>query len=181
MAKEAIKVITGLVRLSYAAISEPVSFKGGKPKFQSVLLIPKKDTKTVNAIKEGIKAAFKAGGFKNKETSYEMPLHDGDEKGDPNYEGCFYVNAKNMNRPGLLDSNKKALEPKSFYSGCYCYASINLYPFTEGKGGVAVGLNNLMKIKEGEPLSGGPSADEDFADTEIDPDHLEVDDISSLM
>ncbi len=60
------------------------------------------------------------------------------------------------------------------YSGCYCYVSINFYAFAvEGNKGIAAGLNNIMKIKDGDRLSGGASADEDFGD--IEPEEEDTD------
>lgn len=38
------KVVTGLVRLSYANVWEPKSINGGDPKFSCSIIIPKSDT-----------------------------------------------------------------------------------------------------------------------------------------
>jgi len=39
------------------------------------------------------------------------------------------------------------------------------YPFsTNGNNGVAVGLNNLQKVSDGERLAGGSKAEDDFND-----------------
>ena len=56
------------------------------------------------------------------------------------------------------------------YSGLYGRASISFYAFnSNGNKGIACGLNNLQKIRDGEPLGGKPSAASDFAtDTEDD-------------
>ena len=52
------KVITGPdTRWSYANIWEAKSINGGAPKFSVSLIIPKSDTKTVNAIKAAIEVA----------------------------------------------------------------------------------------------------------------------------
>lgn len=48
--KNSTKVVTGVVRLSYANVWEPVSVNGGTPKFSVSLIIPKSDTKTIEAI-----------------------------------------------------------------------------------------------------------------------------------
>lgn len=51
-------------------------------------------------------------------------------------------------------------------------ASINLYAFTSnGNRGIACGLNNLQKIRDGEPLGGKSRTEDDFA-TEEDDDFL---------
>ena len=54
----------------------------------------------------------------------------------------------------------------------YGRASINLYAFnTNGNKGIACGLNNLQKIRDGEPLGGKSRAEDDF-NTEDDDDFL---------
>ena len=61
------------------------------------------------------------------------------------------------------------------YSGVYGRASISFYAFnSSGNRGVACGLNNLQKIRDGEPLGGRASAESDFSyfDDEDDDDFL---------
>ena len=51
----------------------------------------------------------------------------------------------------------------------YGRASINFYAFnSNGNKGIACGLNNLQKIKDGEHLGGKMSAEDDFADGDED-------------
>ena len=45
--KATTKVVTGIVRLSYANVWEPASINGSKPKYSVSLIIPKGDTKTI--------------------------------------------------------------------------------------------------------------------------------------
>ena len=44
--KNPTKVVTGIVRLSYANVWEAVAINDGKPKFSVSLIIPKSDTKS---------------------------------------------------------------------------------------------------------------------------------------
>ena len=47
MAKQSnTRVVTGLVRLSYANVWEPKSINGGDPKYSCSIIIPKSDTET---------------------------------------------------------------------------------------------------------------------------------------
>ena len=71
-----------------------------------------------------------------------------------------------MQKPGIIDAAKKAItDEDEFYSGCYGRASLNFFPYNaSGNKGVAAGLNNLQKIKDGDPLSGRQSAEADFDD-----------------
>lgn len=62
MAKQSnTRVVTGLVRLSYANVWEPKSINGGDPKYSCSIIIPKSDTETVNAINAAIDCAIKEG------------------------------------------------------------------------------------------------------------------------
>ena len=54
-------------------------------------------------------------------------------------------------------------------SGVDGRASINFYAFnSNGNKGIACGLNNLQKIRDGEPLGGKSRPEDDFADEEED-------------
>lgn len=172
----ATKVITDKVRFSYAHVWEPVSNEeGGKAKYSVALLIPKSDKKTVAAIHAAVEAAKqqgKASKFGGKiPSNLKLPLRDGDEErgDDETYAGHYFVNASAISKPGIVDKNRNAIMDKDeFYSGCYGVASVNFYPFnTNGNKGIACGLNNLMKLADGEPLGGRLSAEDDFEGVEI--------------
>ena len=176
---EATKVVTGVVRLSYANVWEPVSIKGGTPKFSVSLIIPKDDEKTLAAINAAIDAAIqdgvsKFGGKIPNRAALKLPLRDGDiERDDEAYTGSYFVNANSTTAPQIVDrAVQPILDRGEVYSGCYARVSINFYAFnTNGNRGVACGLGNIQKVKEGDPLSGKSSAVVDFA-TELDDDFL---------
>jgi hypothetical protein len=55
------------------------------------------------------------------------------------------------------------------YSGCYAKVSLTFYPFdAKGNRGIAAGLNNIVKVQDGEPLAGRVSVNEEFADEDFD-------------
>jgi Protein of unknown function (DUF2815). len=168
------KVITGKVRLSYTHVFEPESINGSDDKKYSVsLIIPKTDTVTINKIKSAVENAIanglatKLGG---KKMGLKLPLRDGDidRADDEAYANSFFVNASCKTKPGIIDRFKNPItDPEELYSGCYGLASITFYAFnSNGSKGVACGLNNIMKVSEGEPLGGRNSADADFADVD---------------
>ena len=175
----ATKVITGVnTRWSYANVWEPKAMEGGKPKFSVSLIIPKSDTVTVGKIKSAIEEAYREGQSKLKGnaksvpalSTLKTPLHDGDLKrpDDPAYANAYFVNANSSTAPGVVDANRNEIIDKSeVYSGCYGRASINFYAFNaNGNRGIACGLNNLQKIRDGESLGGRASAESDFATVE---------------
>ena len=92
---------------------------------------------------------------------------------DEAYANAYFVNANSATAPGIVDSNlDPILERSEVYSGVYGRASINFYAFnSNGNKGIACGLNNLQKIRDGESLGGKSRAEDDFA-TDVDDDFL---------
>jgi hypothetical protein len=101
-----------------------------------------------------------------------MPLRDGDEKDDEVYEGHFYLNAKSRQRPGVVDRDKNPImDEEEIYSGVWAYVSVTFFGYdVNGSKGVACGLNNVMKFKDGDHLGGRVSADADFGDIDSEDD-----------
>lgn len=170
------KVITGPdTRWSYANVWEAKSINGGAPKYSVSLIIPKSDTVTVNKIKAAIEAAYQEGQGKLKGNGktvpplsvLKTPLRDGDQErpDSPEYAGCYFINANSASAPGIVDADRQEIIDRSeVYSGVYGRASINLYAFnSNGNKGIVCGLNNLQKIRDGEPLGGKSRAADDFA------------------
>ncbi|MCM1530465.1 MAG: DUF2815 family protein [Alistipes sp.] len=187
MAKKMInptKVITGpKTRWSYANVWEPKAGQdGGKPKFSVSLIIPKSDTVTVQKIKAAIKAAYEEGASKLKGNgksvpplaAIKTPLRDGDieRPDDEAYKGAYFVNANSINAPEIVDADRQPILTHSeVYSGVYGRASINFYAFnSNGNKGIACGLGNLQKLRDGEPLGSRTSAEDDFADLDDEDD-----------
>lgn len=178
------KVITGVnTRWSYVNAWEPKSINGGAPKYSVSLIIPKSDTKTLEKIRAAIQAAYEEGQGKLKGNGKSVPplsvlktpLRDGDAErpDDEAYAGSCFVNANSGTAPGIVDADRNPILDRSeVYSGVYGRASINFYAFnSNGNKGIACGLNNLQKIRDGEPLGGKSRAEDDFA-TEEDDDFL---------
>lgn len=178
------KVITGVnTRWSYVNAWEPKSINGGAPKYSVSLIIPKSDTKTIEKIQAAIQAAYDEGQGKLKGNGKSVPalsvlktpLRDGDAErpDDEAYADSYFINANSGTAPGIVDADRQPiLERSEVYSGVYGRASINFYAFnSNGNKGIACGLNNLQKIKDGEPLGGKSRAEDDF-DTEEEDDFL---------
>ncbi|KRN88737.1 DUF2815 family protein [Ligilactobacillus ceti] len=175
------KVITGVnTRLSYANVWEAVSINGGKEKYSVSVLIPKDDKKTLDAIEKAVDAAIevgiaKFGGKKPNKVAIKLPLRDGDiERDDEAYKGHYFLNANSVTPPQIVDKNVDPILDKSeVYSGCYARVSLNFYAFnSNGNKGVACGLGNIQKIKDGEMLGGRSNAFDDFTSFEGDDDFL---------
>lgn len=175
------KVITGPdTRWSYANVWEPKAINGGTPKYSVSLIIPKSDTVTIKKIEAAIEAAYKEGEAKLKGNGRSVPalsvlktpLRDGDAErpDDEAYANAYFVNANSATAPGIVDADRQPILDRSeVYSGVYGRASINFYAFnSNGNKGIACGLNNLQKIRDGEPLGGKSRAEDDFTDGDED-------------
>lgn len=180
------KVVTGKVRLSYANVFEPKSVNGGEEKYSSSILIPKSDKETLQKVKAAVDLLKKQAMDANKgklPPNFKTPLRDGDEErpDDEAYAGHYFFNASSKNKPGIAKVVGKDASGKNkfqeitdtteVYSGCYVKVSINFYLFnTNGSRGVAAGLNNIVKVQDGEFLGGRASVNDDFADEEFEDD-----------
>lgn len=164
------KVVTGTVRLSYANVWEPKSINGGTEKYSVSLIIPKSDKKTIDAINAAVDAAIeegiaKFGGKKPNKAAIKLPLRDGDtERDDEAYADSYFVNANSLTPPQIVDQSVNPIMNRSeIYSGVYARVSINFYAFnSNGNKGVACGLENIQKVRDGQPLGNRSTAEDDF-------------------
>lgn len=170
------KVITGPdTRWAYVTVWEPKLNMNGKMRFSVRLLIPKTDTVTIEKIYRAIEAAYwldlnKIQGrdeWPPRLEDIRIPLQDGDKiyPNRPEYTGHWFINANSYEAPGIVDKN---LEPiiihSEVYSGVYGRASISFFGFNAGGNsrGISCALNNLQKIRDGEPLGHKPDPKEEF-------------------
>jgi len=179
------KVITGKCRLSFEHVWKPSKMdEDSQAKYSASIIIPKTDKATLDKIRAAQEAAIKAGITSKwegkKPAKLKLPLRDGDEDrpDDPNYAGCYFLNATSSLKPGIVDMARQEITDESLvYSGCYCRFALNFYPFSvRGNKGVAAGLNCIQKVRDGEHLGGGMNAKDAFDDDFID-ELLEDDDL----
>lgn len=173
------KVILGSkespVRFSYANVFKPRAMSEGETeKYGVAVLIPKTNKKDIAKIEAAIQAAIAEGSTKLgkvKAGALKTPLRDGDEERDDEaYAGCMFFNANSNRKPGVVDENlDEIINADDFYSGCYGRVSVNFFAFNTGTSkGIAAGLQNLQKLADGERLSGGATAEQDFGDEDED-------------
>lgn len=164
------RVVTNEVRLSYAHVINPNTDDNGNLKYSVSILIPKNDAETLKLIDEAVNNAFSKWGDKlgKKPTninSVKHPINDGDvDRDDPVYAGHYYINCNSKFKPTVIDTTGRELTSEDdVYSGCYGKVSINFYCYNNrGNKGVAAGLANVMKTRDGEKLSKGYTAIDDF-------------------
>lgn len=180
----------GKVRFSYAWVINPkreVDENTGKisEKYQVSVLIPKEETEILDAIQAAVDEAKEYGksakwGGKIPGT-LKLPVRDGDEKDSDEYAGMMFVNANKQVKedrngnpiyepPTCINAFKEAITSEDvFYSGCYGNVSLTFFAYASKDGkskGVGCALNGVQKIKDGERLSGGRDAFNDFDEEE---------------
>ena len=187
MAELNTKVVTGKIRFSYLHVFKPKLNDDGTPgKYGACLLIPKRDTVTVDKINKAIEAARLGSAelFKGKVPArLRSPMHDGDKE-KPNggewgeeCKGCWVINAGSNNKPGIVDRQmNEIVDPGEFVSGDYGRASLNFFVYnSSGNTGVGCGLNNIQFLSKGVPLAGNSRPEDDFKDAyEDDEDDLGI-------
>lgn len=156
-------------RLSYANIWQPQSVNGSEPKYSVSVIISKSDAALISkinaAIEEAKKNSLSKWGGKIPENLI-MPLKDGDieRPEDEAYAGCYFLNANSFLPPQIVDNKVQQITDESqVYSGCYGRISVTFYGYnSEGNMGIAAGLGNIQKLRDGERLSLRTTAEEDF-------------------
>lgn len=166
-------------RFSYLHCWEPNAVNGSDPKYSVSAIIPKSDTETIDKIKKAIEqakqdAVSKWGG--KVPGNLKLPLRDGDidRPEDEAYADSYFFNANSRQAPQVVDKNvQPILDQTEVYSGCYGRISVNFYGYnSNGNRGIAAGLGNIQKLREGEPLGGKSDAKDDFEPIESGDDFL---------
>jgi len=160
------KVTTPEFRVSFPAVFQSRAFEGQEPKYSVSMLFDKKTD--ISELKQLAAKALKEKWPNDAERPKGLrnPFRDGDvEHPDKKeYAGKLFVNAKSKMRPGVVDQNlQKIISEDDFYAGCYARATVTCYAYDRaGNRGVAFGLQNLQKVRDGERFSGRVDAENDF-------------------
>ncbi|MEZ7647069.1 DUF2815 family protein [Streptococcus constellatus] len=173
MSKETKVIVPG--RLSYANVWEPQSINGSEPKYSVSVIIPKSDKATIQKIQQAVEQAkqeaiSKFGG--KIPANLKLPLRDGDidRPDDEAYANSYFINCNSKQKPQVVDQQvQPILDQAEVYSGCYGRVSVTFYGFnSNGNRGVAAGLGNIQKLKDGEPLGGRVQAEDEFGTVDDD-------------
>ncbi len=159
-------------------VSESMEEGGAKKYGVSAVWTPKKFTdkekklwKTLmGALDAESKSKFKKA-WKDLPANFKKGVRDGAERADmEGYgEGTRFANLTTKMRPGVVDASKDPItieegNTDEVYPGCYCRATVTVYSYSNKGKGVALGLMNLQKVKDGPRLDSRTDAAEDFED-----------------
>lgn len=143
-------------------------------KYSAQIIIDKRDKGAKAAIDKAVKAALLEEFGSKQPATPKLPLRDGDleweEKEAPHLKGCWFFNCSSKQKPDVVGTTRdienklERLGEDEIKSGDYGRVTIRFFGFTGKQKGVAAGLNNIQKLKDGESLGGKASAEEDFGD-----------------
>ncbi len=181
------KYVTPVFRLSFPHLFEAKGFDGSAPKYGlSAVWHPAKftagDKKRWKAMMQALDAESRSRfkkAWKDLPANFKRGVRDGAEKADlEGYgEGTRFANITTQMRPGVIDIEKNKIAPEEgnadeIYPGCWCRATVTVYSYDNKGKGVALGLMNVQKIKDGERLDSRTDAAEDFEEA-VDSEWLE--------
>ena len=165
------QVVTGKVRLAFPNIFTPVeSLNGGDLRYSVTVIIPKSNTRDIEAIKAAIQAAAQAGvnsAFNGKmPTVIKNTLKDGDtDLGNdgipliekyPEYKNSYVIRLSTKFKPKVLnaDTKEEIMDTSEVYSGVMGRVSMQFFAYNnKGNAGVSARLSNVaIYPNEGEHL-----------------------------
>ena len=99
---------------------------------------------------------------------------DIDRPDDEAYAGSYFVNANSRQAPQVVDRQvQPIIDQSEVYSGCYGRVSVTFYAYnSNGNKGVAAGLGNVQKLRDGDPLGSRANARDEFDAVDADDDFL---------
>ena len=173
-------VMTPEFRVSYPKVFKAERNEmSGKDEYSVVALFKKGQDITVlkKALEECLTEKFgddKAKWPKNLKNPFrDQADREKDGVMPAGYEkGALFITLKSTNKPGVVDASVSLIiDEKDFYAGCFARATVRVgYYDKAGNKGVAFYLQNIQKLRDGEPLSGRASAETEFAPVESNDD-----------
>jgi hypothetical protein len=183
--------VTPTFRVSYPKLFKPeLNNLNGKMEYSVVALFKKGED--ISKLKAVVKAAIekkwgadpsrwpkKVGADGKAVNAIRSPFRDQAErkkaKDDgtiflpPGYEdGAVFINLRTTQRPVIVDQKKNdIIDETQVYAGCWCKAYVSAFAYDQkGNQGVSLSLGGIQKVKDDEPISGRPRAEDMFSPIE---------------
>ena len=175
MAKNSSKrIVSPVGRLSFPALFVPEVNQNNPnaPAKYSTVVVFDEDT-DISSIEEIIAEATKATFGDDAPANLRNPIRDGSEKahlGDPFGPGKKFVTVKSNFQPGIVGADlQPVLDQSEVYPGVYARVQMHAYGYDQnGNRGIALGLDNVQKIKDGGALDGRSDASSAFEAVDVD-------------
>jgi len=164
--EEAVKIKrTPVGRVSFPAVDIPIAVEEGQDKKFRLTLIFDKASQNTPEFKEMMRdvVSVRDAKFGTKKAGAQLPFRKCEEKAHVNgydVEGGVFVTLTSKRKPQLFGPRGEELGPDDVYAGCYARATYRVFDYEKkAKYGVSLGLGNIQKARDGEPLSGGGMTD----------------------
>jgi hypothetical protein len=148
-------IVTPPGRLSFPAVFKPEKkMEGDTLQYSVTLLFPK--TEDIEPIRKLANETFRARwpDPAKQPKNPRKPIRDGDEESWEGYAGHWFIKAKSLFPPGVVNAKlQKIVSDSELYPGCWVRAQIGAWAYdTKGNTGVSFNLYNLMKVRDDTPF-----------------------------
>jgi hypothetical protein len=189
------RLVTSLARASYPSVFSPRAVKeGDKPRYSLAIMIPPESVlktmpdadkliadraRFLKELNAAIPYATKKKFGDNPPPNLRKSIYKAEEvgKGECYEPGwiCLRAAAPADKKPTVLLATKDPQTQKwlpcpqeDFYAGCWMRASIDIYGYAQPMSkGIAVGLNFVQKLKDGDRLDSRAVAEDEFDDMDF--------------
>jgi len=160
------RVITPVARLSYPYLFRKAEgLNGGEGKYQCELIFePDAD---LSELKKAVEQAAKDRWGDKIPKNLKSPFRNGDtDRAEKDgYAGNTFIGARSKDKPGVVvgRDRRPPYEESEVYGGCYVKASVTAFAYdSAGNKGVSFALNNVWKLRDGDPFGNARSAEREF-------------------
>lgn len=153
-------IVTPEARIMFPSLFEPSAFESGRETYSCLLVF--EEGADLAPLEAAVQEALRAK-FPNGASGARNPINYGDNKvadwGEA-FAGTRYVRASTLFKPAVVGRNRQPiLDPAAVYSGCYVRAAVSPYAYdARGNRGVALGLEAIQFVRDGEAVGGGAAA-----------------------
>lgn len=154
--------------------------RDGRPKYTATLNFKPKSqgSKEFKALEKAVEQVIAEKWGATRPKKLKLPFltaEDLEKVPDGINEDDVFIRVTAVNKPKIVDQHvMEILDESEMYAGCRVRMSLQAYTWTDDKGGkgVSFGFNNVQKMGDGDHLSGGSRAEDDFDEVETDDEDL---------
>ena len=162
--------MTPVFRLSFPSLFQPSKPRNAKPeqeaKYSCAMLFAKGEN--LDKLKKAAADAAREKWGDNIPKELKTPFRDQGAKEYDGYEdGAIFITATSKQRPGIVNQRvEPIIDESEMYPGCYCQATVRAFAYGGGQTGfspgIAFGLQNIQKVKDGDSLAGRSKPEDEF-------------------
>jgi hypothetical protein len=179
MNDDPMKIVTPVFKVSFPVLFEPEGYEGNEPKYSVTMMFPK-DT-DIKPLRQILNQAARETFGKNIPPKLINPLRDGDNDEErEEYRGFWVCKALSKYQPYVCGKNRHKVitDETEIYAGCWGRAAVKAFGYKTGKKGLSLILLSFQKLRDDEPIAGGPYDGSGDFDDEMSEEGTESDDFN---